>query len=90
MPLKGTEGSQFKVWLGRTSTYTGYPVFFFKEFSFGATVVTIHRMMYRKNKSDNSPEEDLEKSGYKLNMKYKSLVILLYIWLHMGTQIIGI
>jgi hypothetical protein len=23
-------------------------------------------------------------------MKYKSLVILLYIWLHMGTQIIGI
>ncbi len=47
-------------------------------------------MMYRKNKSDNSPEEDLEKSGYKLNMKYKSLVILLYIWLHMGTQIIGI
>jgi hypothetical protein len=43
--LDAIEGFQFKVWLGRTSTYTGYPVFFFKEFSFGATVVTIHRKM---------------------------------------------
>jgi hypothetical protein len=45
MPLKGRERFQFKVWLGRTSTYTGYPVFVFKEFSFGATVVTIQRKM---------------------------------------------
>ncbi len=43
--VKGTEGFQFKVRLGRTSTYIGYPMFFFKEFSFGATVVTIHRKM---------------------------------------------
>ncbi len=28
------------------------------------------------------PQEDLAKSGYKPNVKYKSLIVLLYIWLH--------
>jgi len=42
-----------------------------------------------ENPSDH-PEEDLAKSGYKSNMIYKSLIILLYIWLPTGNQNIGI
>jgi hypothetical protein len=33
-------------------------------------------------KSVDHPKEDLAKSGYKLEIKYKILIILLYIWLH--------
>jgi hypothetical protein len=31
--------------------------------------------------------EDLAKSGYKPAIKYKSLIILLYVWLHNENQI---
>jgi hypothetical protein len=47
-------------------------------------MVTIHES-YRK--IGNGPYEDLAKSGYKPNMKYKSLITLLYILLHIGNQI---
>jgi hypothetical protein len=33
-------------------------------------------------KSDNHPYGDLAKSGYKPEIKYKSSIILLYVWLH--------
>jgi hypothetical protein len=38
-------------------------------------------------KSDNRPKEHLAKSGYKLPKKYKSLIILLYLWLHNENQV---
>jgi hypothetical protein len=34
----------------------------------------------------NHSKEDLAKSGCKPNMKYKSLIILLYLWLHIENQ----
>jgi hypothetical protein len=40
---------------------------------------------YREN--DNHPYEELAKSGYKLDMKYRTLIILLYFWLHTENQI---
>jgi hypothetical protein len=33
-------------------------------------------------KSDNHPYGDLAKSGYKPEIKYKSSIISLYVWLH--------
>jgi hypothetical protein len=33
-------------------------------------------------KSGNPHQEDLAKLGYKPNMKYKTLIIVLYFWLH--------
>lgn len=36
----------------------------------------------RCRKSDNRHEEDLPKFGYKSDMKCKSLIIVLYFWLH--------
>jgi hypothetical protein len=32
----------------------------------------------RRNRSGNHPVEDLAKSGYKLNMKHKVLILLLF------------
>jgi hypothetical protein len=37
--------------------------------------------------SDNHPQEDLAKSGYKPDIKYKPLIILLYVWLHNDNHI---
>jgi hypothetical protein len=41
----------------------------------------------RCRKSGDCPEEDLAKSGYKSELNYKSLVILLYLWLHNESHI---
>jgi hypothetical protein len=40
----------------------------------------------RCRKSDACPKEDLAKSGYKPDMKYKFLIILLYSWLQTETK----
>jgi hypothetical protein len=42
------------------------------------------------NPYEGVKEEDLAKSGYKMDTKYKSLIILLYLWLHIANQIIEI
>jgi len=34
-----------------------------------------------------APKDDLAKSGYKPPKKYKSLIILLYLWLHNENQV---
>jgi len=38
-------------------------------------------------KTGDFPSENLAKYGYQPNMKFKSLIILLCIWLHTGNQI---
>jgi len=38
-------------------------------------------------KTGDCPSENLAKYGYQPNMKFKSLIILLYIWLQTGNQI---
>jgi hypothetical protein len=39
------------------------------------------------SQSGYHPEENLAKSGYKPDMKYKPLIILLYFWLHTENQV---
>jgi hypothetical protein len=41
----------------------------------------------RQRKSDDHWLEDLAKYGYKPEIKYKSLITLLYVWLHNENQI---
>jgi hypothetical protein len=36
----------------------------------------------RGKKNSDHTQEDLAKSGYKPDMNYKSLISLLYLWLH--------
>jgi hypothetical protein len=44
--------------------------------------------IWRCRKTGDDPQKDLAKSGYRPKMKFKSLIILLYIWLHAGNQIL--
>jgi hypothetical protein len=41
----------------------------------------------RRRKSGNHQKEYLAKSGYKPEIKYKSLIILLFFWLNNENQI---
>jgi hypothetical protein len=41
----------------------------------------------RCGKNGNSSHENFVKYGYKIDMKYKFLINLLYIWLHTENQI---
>jgi hypothetical protein len=38
-------------------------------------------------KRGEHPKEDLAKSGYKSDVEYEYLIILLYSWLHIESQI---
>jgi len=49
--------------------------------------MTIHRKMLKK--TNNCLHEDLAKSDYKPNIKYKYLIIILYIWLHTRNHILS-
>jgi hypothetical protein len=40
-----------------------------------------------KKKNGDHPWEDLAKSGYKPHAECKSLIILLYLWLHIENQL---
>jgi hypothetical protein len=45
------------------------------------------RFSIRKcKKSGDHPQEDLAKSGYNSHMTYRTLIILLYLWLHAQNQ----
>jgi hypothetical protein len=58
-------------------------VFFLKEFLFVAKVVIIHWKMSQKWQSS------LSKSSYRSEIKYKSLITCLFVWLHNKNQIYG-
>ncbi len=59
-----------------------FPDRIFRKYSyfshFGESSHQKKNLQERYFKSGNHPWEDLAKSGYKPNMKYKSLIILLY------------
>jgi hypothetical protein len=50
-----------------------------------ATVAFVR--VFAFSQSGDHPWEDLAKSGYKPFMKYKTLIILLYFWLHSENRI---
>jgi hypothetical protein len=73
--------------------------FFFFQFSDVASVASITiffknlffvdkmAIIIRKcKKRGDHPREDLAKSGYKPHMTYRTLIILLYLWLHTQNQ----
>jgi hypothetical protein len=52
-----------------------------------ATYSVVFLGIFVCSQTGSHPYEDVTKSGYKLYIKYKSLIILLYFWLHNESQI---